>query len=108
MSYETESDRGFGFALGDILTYGYGQGPLWSTTLKDHATEKGFEALIGSDYDLLEVRFGGDSTMESVVHLVARDAVEAPSPEALAQLRKFADRYALEEEPAWMNWVNRF
>jgi len=108
MGYETEIDRGFGFDLGDILTYGYGQGPLWSTTLEHHATEESFKALIRSDYDLLEARFGGDSTMESVVHLVARDTLEAPSPEALAQLWEFADRYALEEEPSWMDWVNRF
>ena len=109
MDYDIERDEGYGFDLGDIYTYGYGQGPVWSTTLRDYSSLfEDFEALIQKDYDLLEAKLGGDSTIEGLVHLVARGAGRNPSPEALAQLQKFAEEYSLEDEHAWMEWENRF
>jgi hypothetical protein len=110
MGYDNDIDNGFGFALGDIGTWGYGQGEVWQTTLKDYSKDGLFEDLIDAEYPLLEMTIGGDLTFESLIYLIdgsRPERGEDPSDAVLEQLEAFASRFNLAMTPVWHQWNTR-
>jgi hypothetical protein len=110
MGYGNDIYDGFGFALGDLSEWGYGQGEVWTTTLKDYAEDTQFEDLIEADYPLLEVAIGGDLTIEAIIYLIDGshpDRDENPSDAVMEQLEAFASRFNLAMTPVWHEWVTR-
>jgi hypothetical protein len=107
MGYSTESDSGYGFDLGDILTYGYGQGAVWTSTLAEYADPEVFEDFIAKEYPKLQVKSGGDSTIEALIHVVAKAPGQEPDAETLAELQAFSERFNLAMTPVWHEWSVR-
>lgn len=110
MGYSTDVMHGFGFALGDRMTYGHDQGPVWITTLKDYAGDEEIENLIAAEYDKLRVELGGDLTFEGHVYVIAAEPLapaDKPNDETFAQLQAFAERFDLAMTPVWHEWTVR-